>query len=124
MVIGLTMFAVFIILLFTGLPVSYSMALSTLVALLMGDYSTEVLSLTVVEGVQSYILLAVPFFILAGNLMNATGITSPRIFDFLPPLSVTSRGGFAQVNIVASMIFSGISGTAVGDQAGLGARLK
>lgn len=120
MVIGLTLFAVFIILLFAGLPVSYSMALSTLVALLMGDYSTEILSLTVVEGVQSYILLAVPFFILAGNLMNATGITQ-RIFDFSAALVSHIRGGLAQVNIVASMIFSGISGTAVGDQAGLGA---
>ena len=105
MVIGLTMFAVFIILLFTGLPVSYySMALSTLVALLMGDYSTEVLSLTVVEGVQSYILLAVPFFILAGNLMNATGITQ-RIFDFSAALCNTS--GFKYESVCCASELTG-----------------
>ncbi len=104
MVIGLTLFAVFIILLFAGLPVSYSMALSTLVALLMGDYSTEVLSLTVVEGVQSYILLAVPFFILAGNLMNATGITQ-RIFDFSAALCNTS--GFKYESVCCASELTG-----------------
>lgn len=114
------MFVIFLILLAVSLPVSFSMALSTLIALKIGNYPGEVFSNMVIEGVKSYILLAIPFFILAGNLMNSTGITQ-RIFDFASALVGHIRGGLAQVNIMASVIFAGISGTAVGDQAGLGA---
>lgn len=71
------------------------------------------------EGVQNYTLLAVPFFILAGNLMNETGITD-SIFGFAQKLVGHMRGGLAQVNVVASMIFAGVSGAAVADVAGLG----
>lgn len=120
MILGIVMFVIFLILLASSLPVSFSMALSTLTALKMGDYPREIFSNMVLEGVKSYILLAIPFFILAGNLMNSTGITQ-RIFDFASTLVGHIRGGLAQVNIMASVIFAGISGTAVGDQAGLGA---
>lgn len=120
MVLGITMFVVFLVLLAIGFPVSFAMALSTLVALLMGGYTSEVLSLMLVEGIKGYTLLAIPLFILAGNLMNSAGITQ-RIFDFCTALLGHIRAGLAQVNILASVIFSGISGTAVGDQAGLGA---
>ncbi|MFC4409970.1 TRAP transporter large permease [Chungangia koreensis] len=120
MVLGITMFVVFLVLLAIGFPVSFAMALSTLVALLMGGYTSEVLSLMLVEGIKGYTLLAIPLFILAGNLMNSAGITQ-RIFDFCAALLGHIRAGLAQVNIFASVIFSGISGTAVGDQAGLGA---
>ncbi|GAA0317686.1 sialic acid TRAP transporter large permease SiaM [Bacillus carboniphilus] len=120
MVIGITMFVIFIILLLMSFPVSFAMALSTLIALIMGGYTSEVLSLMLVEGIKGYTLLSIPLFILAGNLMNSTGITQ-RIFDFCTALIGHIRGGLAHVNILASVIFSGISGTAVGDQAGLGA---
>ena len=120
MILGILMFVIFLILLAVSLPVSFSMALSTLIALKIGNYPGEVFSNMVIEGVKSYILLAIPFFILAGNLMNSTGITQ-RIFDFASALVGHIRGGLAQVNIMASVIFAGISGTAVGDQAGLGA---
>ncbi len=86
----------------------------------MGGYSLEVFTTQVIEGIKGYTLLAVPLFILAGNLMNSAGITQ-RIFDFSVAIVGFIRGGLAQVNILASVIFSGISGTAVGDQAGLGA---
>ena len=66
-----------------------------------------------------FTLLAIPFFILAGNLMNNGGITT-RIFDFARSLVGHIWGGLGQVNIVASMIFSGMSGAAVADAAGLG----
>lgn len=114
------MFLVFLLLLAIGFPVSFSMILSTFVALIMGGYSGEMLPLHVTEGVKGYTLLAIPLFIIAGNLMNTSGITL-RIFDFAIALIGHIRAGLAQVNIVASVIFSGISGTAVGDQAGLGA---
>lgn len=120
MALALTLFLVFLILLAVGFPISFAMALSTIVALVMGGYTSEVFSLMLVEGVKGYTLLSIPLFILAGNLMNTAGITH-RIFNFATALMGHIRGGLAQVNILSSVIFAGISGTAVGDQAGLGA---
>ena len=60
-----------------------------------------------------------PFFILAGNLMNSAGITN-RIYDFAVALAGWMRGGLAHVNIIGSVIFAGMSGTAIADAAGLG----
>ena len=70
-------------------------------------------------GVDGCPLLAVPFFILAGNLMNSAGITT-RIFDFAIASVGWLRGGLGHVNVVASVIFAGMSGTAVADAGGLG----
>src|SRR6267142_1584143 len=70
-------------------------------------------------GLDSFPLLAVPFFILAGNLMNSAGITN-RIYDFAVALAGWMRGGLAHVNIIGSVIFAGMSGTAIADAAGLG----
>ena len=72
-----------------------------------------------INGVDSFPLLAVPFFILAGNLMNTAGITN-RIYDFAKALVGWMRGGLGQVNIGGSVIFAGMSGTAVADAGGLG----
>jgi tripartite ATP-independent transporter DctM subunit len=73
----------------------------------------------ILEGVDNASLVAVPFFILAGNLMNVTGMTD-RIFNFAMALVGHMKAGLAQVNVLASMIFAGVNGTAVGDIAGLG----
>src|SRR5256886_4530253 len=70
-------------------------------------------------GIDSFPLLAVPFFILAGNLMNSAGITN-RIYNFALALVGWLKGGLGHVNIVGSMIFAGMSGTAIADAAGLG----
>ena len=70
-------------------------------------------------GIDSFPLLAVPFFILAGNLMNSAGITN-RIYDFAVATCGWMRGGLAHVNIFGSVIFAGMSGTAIADAAGLG----
>lgn len=120
MIIGVTMFLIFLLLLAIGFPIAYSMIFASLVALFLGGYSFEVFPIQTVEGIYGYTLLAVPLFILAGNLMNTAGITQ-RIFEFCVAIIGFVRGGLAQVNILASIIFAGISGTAVGDQAGLGA---
>jgi len=120
MILAITLFLSFFILLLMGFPISFAMALSTIIALLLGGYTAEVLPLMLVEGIKGYTLLSIPLFILAGNLMNSAGITQ-RIFDFTSAIIGHIRGGLAQVNIAASVIFAGISGTAVGDQAGLGA---
>ena len=70
-------------------------------------------------GIDCFPLLAVPFFILAGNLMNSAGITN-RIYDFAVALAGWMRGGLAHVNIIGSVIFAGMSGTAIADAAGFG----
>ena len=72
-----------------------------------------------IAGVESFPLLAVPFFILAGNLMNIAGVTG-RIYTFALALVGWMKGGLAQVNIIGSVIFSGMSGTALADAAGIG----
>jgi len=72
-----------------------------------------------ISGIDSFPLLAVPFFILAGNLMNNAGITN-RIYNFALALVGWMKGGLGHVNIVGSVIFAGMSGTAIADAAGLG----
>jgi tripartite ATP-independent transporter DctM subunit len=72
-----------------------------------------------VAGPNSFVLLAIPFFIFAGNLLNESGVTN-RIFDFSSKLVGHIRGGLGHVNVVASMIFAGMSGAAVADAGGLG----
>jgi tripartite ATP-independent transporter DctM subunit len=78
------------------------------------------LPLKMMHGVNNFPLLAVPFFILAANVMNKGSVT-PRIFGFANSLVGHLRGGLGHVNVLASMIFAGMSGTAVADAAGLGA---
>jgi tripartite ATP-independent transporter DctM subunit len=75
--------------------------------------------LQVLEGVDNPALLAIPFFIMAGNLMNTVGMTD-KIFHFASQLVGHFRAGLAQVNVLSSMIFAGVSGAAVADCAGLG----
>ncbi len=72
-----------------------------------------------ISGIDSFPLLAVPFFIMAGNLMNNAGITN-RIYDFALALVGWLKGGLGHVNIIGSVIFAGMSGTAIADAAGLG----
>src|SRR3712207_6172476 len=70
-------------------------------------------------GIDSFPLLAVPFFILAGNLMNNAGITN-RIYNYALALVGWLKGGLGHVNVVGSVVFAGMSGTAIADAAGLG----
>jgi len=97
------------------------MGIAVLFSLIIGGYSGSlyIIPQQMVEGVISPALLAIPFFILAANIMNETGLTD-KIFDFASALVGHIRGGLAQVNVVASMIFAGCSGAAVADCAGLG----
>src|SRR5213075_1015109 len=103
-----------------GLPVALAMAVSSLVYILVTGITPDVtLAQRMIAGVESFPLLAVPFFILAGNLMNIAGVTG-RIYKFAVALVGWMRGGLGHVNIVGSVIFSGMSGTAIADAAGLG----
>ena len=111
----------FLALMLFGLPVAVAMAGASLVYILVsGSVPDIVVAQRMIAGIESFPLLAVPFFILAGNLMNVAGITG-RIYDFAVALVGWMRGGLGQVNIIGSVIFSGMSGTAIADAAGLGA---
>jgi len=103
-----------------GIPVAIAMAGAALVYVIAtGNPPPYVVIHRMVGGIDSFPLLAVPFFILAGNLMNCAGITT-RIYNFALALVGWLRGGLGHVNIVGSVVFAGMSGTAIADAAGLG----
>jgi TRAP-type C4-dicarboxylate transport system permease large subunit len=112
----------FIFLLFmgSGLPVAIAMAGSVLVYILWtGNLPAFVVIHRMVGGIDSFPLLAVPFFILAGNLMNNAGITN-RIYNYALALVGWLKGGLGHVNVIGSVVFAGMSGTAIADAAGIG----
>ncbi|MEO8836028.1 MAG: TRAP transporter large permease [Caldimonas sp.] len=110
----------FLIFLCGGVPVAIAMAGASLAYILVsGDLPPFVVVHRMISGIDSFPLLAVPFFILAGNLMNNAGITT-RIFNFALALVGWLKGGLGHVNVLASVIFAGMSGTAIADAAGLG----
>ncbi|NSW84335.1 MAG: TRAP transporter large permease [Syntrophothermus sp.] len=116
---GLMTLLIFLILLVLRVPLAVGMALSSLVYVIAKEIPMQVLAHKMGYAANSFPLLAVPLFVLAGNLMNTSGITD-RIFRFARTLLGHFRGGLAYVNIVASLIFSGMSGAALADVGGLG----
>lgn len=114
------LFLSFIVFLLIGLPVAVALGGSSLLYVaLTGDLPLLVVVHRMVNGIDSFPLLAVPFFIMAGNLMNSAGITD-RIFHFAIAAVGWAKGGLGHVNVFASIIFAGMSGTAVADAGGLG----
>jgi tripartite ATP-independent transporter DctM subunit len=116
----LLLFASFIILMILGLPVGFSLLVSSVWFLTAHHIPVMVAAQRVAAGVDSFPLLALAFFILAGALMNSAGITT-KIFDFADKLVGHFTGGLGHANILASVIFSGMSGSAAADAGGLGA---
>src|SRR6266480_3237598 len=111
---------VFFATLLAGILVFIALAFSSLVYThFIANIPDFVILHRMAGGLDSFPLLAVPFFILAGNLMNSAGITN-RIYDFAVATCGWMRGGLAHVNIFGSVIFAGMSGTAIADAAGLG----
>lgn len=115
------MFVSFVALMLLRVPVAMAVGGSVVLTLIYAGYADGlyIVPLQVLEGIDNASLLAVPFFILAGNLMNTVGMTD-KIFNFAMALMGHFRAGLAQVNVLGSMIFAGVNGTAVGDIAGLG----
>ncbi|MBL8288603.1 MAG: TRAP transporter large permease [Rubrivivax sp.] len=112
--------ALFLLLMVSGIPVAIAMAGSSLLYILVsGDLPAFAVVHRMIGGIDSFPLLAVPFFILAGNLMNNAGITN-RIYNFALALVGWLKGGLGHVNVLGSVIFAGMSGTAIADAAGLG----
>src|SRR5687768_6727690 len=116
----LLLIGAFLVLMLIGVPVAISMAVASVLYLVIYGVAPDIIvAQRMIAGVESFPLLAVPFFILAGNLMNIAGVTG-RIYAFAVALVGWMKGGLAQVNIIGSVIFSGMSGTALADAAGLG----
>ncbi len=113
----------FLVTITVGVPIAFCLGLSGLLALLVwGKVSIVLLPQRMFTGVDSFVLMAVPFFILAGELMGTSGILG-RLIRFADLLVGWMRGGLAHINIVASMIFAGVSGSAVADASALGSAL-
>ena len=111
---------VFVIGFALGAPVAFAMIASSAVYFMVEGIPLDVMAETMVMGFSDkFVLLAVPLFIFTARVMNAGGITS-RIFDFAGVMVGHLRGGLAQVNVVASIIFSGMTGSAIADASGLG----
>ena len=112
-----------LILFLIGVAVPYALGITAVVGMLysgsFGVTEMGTVAMRMATGVNSFTLLAIPFFLLAGKLMNVGSITQ-RIFNFCNALVGWIPGGLGQVNILASVVFAGMSGSAVADAAGLG----
>ena len=115
---------VFLVLLMIGLPVFFGLLAAPGVLLYLNGQERDIALLyrNVYNGMDSFPLMAIPFFMLAGELMNRGGITE-RLVEFSQALMGHLRGGLAQVNVLSSMLFAGLSGSAVADTSALGSML-
>ncbi|NEX45419.1 TRAP transporter large permease [Pseudotabrizicola algicola] len=103
-----------------GTPIAYSILISSLIYLAAAGQSIGISGKVLMDGMYNgFILLAVPLFIVAANIMNA-GTVSDRLLQFCIALVGRFRGGLGHVNVLASLVFSGMSGSAVADAAGIG----
>lgn len=117
------LFLCFFALLVINMPIAFALGIAAAVTLLVDDtLPINSIVTRAFTGVDSFTLLAIPFFIIAGELMNACGITE-RIVAFARSLVGHIRGGLAHVSIVSSMFFSGISGSATADASALGSMM-
>ncbi|WP_350335979.1 TRAP transporter large permease [Coralliovum pocilloporae] len=113
------LFSSLVLLMLLRVPIAYALGLSSFAYILYAGLPPVLLFHNLVNGMDSFPLLSIPFFILAGALMNSAGITA-RIFGFARAIVGWLHGGLGHVNIGASIIFAGMSGAAVADAGGLG----
>jgi tripartite ATP-independent transporter DctM subunit len=114
------LFAGFLGLLLAGVPVAVALGAGSLIFVWFDQSVPPLVVLhRMASGVDSFPLLAIPFFVMSGSLMNSAGITE-RIYSFATALVGWLRGGLGHVNVIGSVIFAGMSGTAVADAGGLG----
>ncbi|WP_294705297.1 TRAP transporter large permease subunit [uncultured Fusobacterium sp.] len=117
---GFVTIAIWLVMIFAGVPVGWSLMAATLFYFSTGRWNVVYFaSAKLIDSLNSFSLLSVPFFVLTGILMNGSGITE-RIFNFAKALLGHYTGGMGHVNVAASLIFSGMSGSAIADAGGLG----
>jgi tripartite ATP-independent transporter DctM subunit len=102
-----------------GLPIGLAMALVGLIGVWLAGVPATIVVQRMAFGLDSFTLVQIPLFLLMGNLMNVSGVTG-RIYDFCAALIGHWRAGLAQVNVAGSAVFSGLSGSALADAAGMG----
>lgn len=116
---SLTLLAIFVVLFLLGVPLAIALGVSVVGTLLIYDIPLELMAQTMMSSMNSFLLVAVPLFVLAGNVMAGGGI-SDRIFSGAEVFFGRFRGGLGQVNIASSAVFGGISGSSVADVVSLG----
>jgi len=112
-------FLLLILLIFLGFPIYFATAISSIIVIIAMDVPVSVVAIKIFGGIDSFTLMAIPFFVLAGNIMMESGITD-RIVTFADALVGRFRGGLGHVNIVSSMFFAGIQGSGVADASAIG----
>ncbi|MBM7599378.1 tripartite ATP-independent transporter DctM subunit [Virgibacillus halotolerans] len=117
---GFLLLGVFIVLMLIGVPIAFVIGIVALIGIFNIPYTPEAtVPMKMVNGLDSFVLLAVPLFIFAANLMNA-GKISTKLIDLAMAIVGPIRGGLAHTNILVSMMFAGVSGAAQADTAGVG----
>lgn len=111
-----------VVLIVLGMPVAFALGLTSVIYFILEGVDLAMVAQSLVRGVDSFTLLAVPFFLLLGGLMNSGGITN-KIIDVARVFVGHLKGGLAQINIFASTIFAGLSGSATADTVALGSVL-
>ena len=113
------LFGLLILLIFFGFPIYLAICISSLILVWLLEYPLSLVIIKIFGGIDSFSLLAIPFFILAGNIMMESKITD-RIVNFSDALVGRFKGGLGHVNILSSMFFAGIQGSGVADASAIG----
>lgn len=122
----IVLFGTFFVFLGLGVPISFGIAISSLLTIMLSlpfDSAIAVISQKLASGLDSFSLLAIPFFILAGNIMNQGGIAL-RLIEFAKIIGGQLPGSLAHVNVLANMMFGSISGSAVASAAAVGGTMS
>ncbi len=117
--LAMAMFSILIVLLLLGIPVAISLGLISGIWVFLAKSSLQMIASRLYSGIDQFVLMAIPFFCLAGEIMNQSGITD-RLITFVNYIIGRLRGGLAQANIYTSLLFAGITGAAVADVSALG----
>src|SRR5690625_2786714 len=113
---------VFAVLFLLNVPITFGLLISSTVYLMLNNHDISLVVQSTVSGMNDFLLLAIPFFILTAELLNKAGI-SDRIFNFSDSFVGRVHGGMAHTNVISSVVFSGMSGSSAADAAGLGTML-
>ena len=116
------LFGMMLVMIFIGVPVAFSVGISAMTALAIEGIPMTQMITKMFGGVDSFTVLAIPFYILVGSVMNSGELTA-KLVRFADSLVGHVRGGLAHVNVLASMFFAGISGSSTADSASIGSML-